>query len=85
MPVVHEVRRDEDPLWYCARVDVGGKVVEAADLGRTRWNRCNRVINYQRVMLPYVERAVSCGGTQVIDRREAFDVLDTRSRKRSKH
>lgn len=82
MPVVHEVRRDEDPLRYCARVDVDGKVVEVADLGRTGWNRCNRVIDYQWVMLAYVERAVSCAGSQVIDRREAFNVLDTGSSKK---
>jgi len=80
VPVVDEVRRHEEPLRDRARVDVRGKVVEVADFGGAQGHGCDRVVDYQRVVLAYVERVGSCTGSQVVDRREAVIGLDMLSK-----
>jgi hypothetical protein len=70
--IVDHVGRHKHPLRDSRVIEIDGKVVEVANLPPAGVIRGDRIVDNERVMLPYVEGICRCRGVEVVGGREAI-------------
>ena len=69
--IVDHIGRHEHPLGQSRGIDIGGKIVEVRMKHKPGGYRGDRIVEYSRIVLPYIVSIWRCRGVEVVNRREA--------------
>jgi hypothetical protein len=64
--IVDQIGCYKDPLWESGSIDISSEVIKVAVQCKTRWHRCNRIIDDRGVVLAHIVGIVRCRCIDVV-------------------